>query len=217
MQLKNKSNVHYDLVVCSKSTKKYITYFRYSDCLIIKKPPTIDILKQKNTKENVLAIGGGAVIDTAKIICKHPITAIPTTYSGASVTNHAVYWDKEKKCNTNTPLPKTILKPEWVTALPKHVEYASKIDCLCHIMESLASKKGNEKSRRYSLKALSDIRKDNWLNASIFAGKAINITGTNLIHGLSYYLTGKYKIEHGISLAHILEMSKDYKKIEELL
>ncbi len=208
--------MQYDLVVCSKSTKKFIEKFVYDDCLIVSKSPTKDIIKQKDSKDSVLAIGGGAVIDTAKIICKNSITAIPTTYSGASATNHAVYWDGEKKCNIKTSIPKTILKPDWIH-LPKDIEYASKIDCMCHIVESLVSKNYTDESTDCALKALFEIRDDNWLQASILAGQSINITGTNLIHGLSYYLTGKYKMPHGVALSHIIKMSQDYKKLDDVL
>ena len=42
------------------------------------------------------------------------------------------------------------------------------------------------------------------INAGHIAGKAIEITGTNLLHSLSYPLTGHYGISHGIALGYFL-------------
>ena len=65
------------LLVCSKSTRKFLP--GYDRVRVVTSAPTKDILKEVGTEENVVAIGGGAVIDTAKILAKNPIVSYPTT------------------------------------------------------------------------------------------------------------------------------------------
>ena len=42
------------------------------------------------------------------------------------------------------------------------------------------------------------------IRAGHIAGRAIEITGTNLLHSLSYPLTGNYGISHGTALGYFL-------------
>ena len=44
----------------------------------------------------------------------------------------------------------------------------------------------------------------NLIIAGCQAGKAIEIAGTNLLHSLSYPLTGHYGISHGLALGYFL-------------
>ena len=205
------------LIVVSPATKKYAKEFIYDELHIVEEPPKKYILKLEDLYKDVLAIGGGSVIDTAKILCNGRIVAIPTTYSGASGTSHAVYWDGNEKRNIKCKEPITIVDDKYSKDLPKEVEAASKVDCMCHIIESLLSPKANDESDEQVKKAVEFIRKGDWLSGSIHAGSAIEITGTNLVHGLSYGLTTKYNLPHGVALSHILNLSKKYKKVEELL
>jgi alcohol dehydrogenase class IV len=205
------------LMVVSPSTKKYAKDFNYDEMKIIKHPPTKEILKEEDKYHNVIAIGGGSVLDSAKILSQNSIIAVPTTYSGASGTEHAVYWEKGKKHNRKCKMPITIYKDKYLKKLPKEIEAASKIDCMCHLIESILSPNACDKSDYLVQKSIIFIRNGDWLKGSVYAGNAINITGTNLIHGLSYGITGKYNLPHGIALAEILNLSKRYKKVEELL
>ena len=56
-------------------------------------------------------------------------------------------------------------------------------------------------------------KKDNFdlIKAGHIAGNAIEITGTNLLHSLSYPLTGHYGVSHGMALGYFLpKISKVY-------
>ena len=80
-------------IVCSPSTKKFIESNVGDEYIIVTGPPGEKILDLVDSIENVICIGGGAVIDYAKIISKGPIEiCYPTTASGSSETSHAVYW-----------------------------------------------------------------------------------------------------------------------------
>ena len=129
------------LLVHSKSTTDYVSDWPHSKTLLISHHPTKEMLKRAQSESQVIAIGGGSVIDAAKIISKNPIIAIPTTFAGASRTSHAVYWDENKKCNYIARRPVTILKPEYLETLPKDFYQYSKADCICHAIESLISKR----------------------------------------------------------------------------
>ena len=204
------------LMVVSPSTKKYAKNYDYDEIRIVRNPPTINVLKKIDTYDDCIAIGGGSVIDTAKIICKNEIVAIPTTYAGACSTKHAVYWYNNKKYNVPCKLPTIIIKEEYVN-LPRSVEVASKIDCLAHIIESLVSPNSTQETEELCMEAIYSIRKGDWLYASVLAGACIDKTGTNIIHSMSYPLTGKYKIPHGVALHEIFNLASHYKKMEELL
>lgn len=191
------------LLVHSRSTERYAEDWEYDWKFLVTQPPTEETLELE--KENsIIAIGGGSVIDTAKILSKNPIIAVPTTYSGASRTSHAVYWENGRKLNLNTEKPITIIRSEYLGTLPEEIAQYSQADCICHILESLTSRKSTPASIFYASQALDLIKKGNWIDASLLAGDAIEITGTNIIHALSYALTAIYKIPHAKALAYLL-------------
>ena len=195
-----------DFFVCSKSTKRYIKSENYH---LVTAPPTKDILKKAKKFSNVIAIGGGAVIDTAKILSKTPITCYPTTASGASDTSHSVYWDGSNKKNFNSFLPKQVfLKKEYVDTLPSQLVLETKSDLIAHCLDVIWSKDKSKDSDFFAKKGLDIISKDSsnlaLIKAGRFGGKAIEITPTTILHALSYPLTGVYNISHGLALSFLI-------------
>ena len=65
------------LLVCSNSTKDLLDGFQRKR--IVKSAPDKNILSELSSEKYVVAIGGGAVIDTAKILCRTAIVCYPTT------------------------------------------------------------------------------------------------------------------------------------------
>ena len=195
------------LLVCSKSTRKFLP--GYDRVRIVTSAPTKDILDEVGTEDDVVAIGGGAVIDTAKILSKNPIRCYPTTASGSSSTSWSVYWDGDKKCSLKRMLPKdVILNGLFVEKLPDDVVMSTTCDLVSHCLDSMCSINATEQSIEYCQDALRILRdeKTNFglIKAGDIAGKAIEIAGTNLLHSLSYPLTGEYNISHGIALGYLL-------------
>lgn len=194
------------LLVHSKATEQYANDWSHSHRLLVSNPP-IGYTPRLKRGEDVIAIGGGSVIDTAKMMSTRPIVAIPTTFSGASETSHAVYWHGGRKHSVHTKKPITVMKPEYLEALSKEFAAYSVVDCICHIVESRISKKATSRSQLCTSMALCLLEKRSladWLSASILAGSAIETTGTNIIHALSYPLTARYNVAHSRALAYLL-------------
>ena len=167
-------------------------------------------MDEVGTEESVVAIGGGAVVDTAKILSKNPIDCYPTTAAGSSATSWSVYWDGAKKCSLKRQRPKGVtFQGEFVETLSYDMVIETTYDVVSHCLDSLHSKKATDESKEYCNTALGWLRKyknDNLylVKAGHEAGNAIEIAGTNLLHSLSYPLTGYYGVSHGIALGYFL-------------
>ena len=196
------------LLVCSNSTKDLIDGF--DRVRVVTSAPDIDILGEAGTEESVVAIGGGAVIDTAKILSKNPIDCYPTTAAGSSATSWSVYWNGTEKCSFKAQKPNVVtFNRGFIETLSYDMIIETTYDVVSHCLDSLHSNKATDKSKEYCNTALEWLRKykdDNLylVKAGHEAGNAIEIAGTNLLHSLSYPLTGYYGIPHGVALGYFL-------------
>ncbi len=128
----------------------------------------------------ILAIGGGAVIDYAKIanvVDNRPdlsklilsysypfkekytkLTVIPTTAgSGAEVTSNAVIYVNGIKYSFESELLVPdffFLVPEFLISAPNQIKASAGFDAIAQALESLVSVKSNEKSVEYASKSL---------------------------------------------------------------
>ena len=139
------------------------------------------ILAFRNEKcDLVIAIGGGSVIDFAKltnILASQdgnqidyvqyareiekpgkPLVAIPTTSgSGSEATHFAVVYVKEKKFSVKSSyiLPRySIVDPEFTKSLPPKITAISGIDALCQAIESYWSINSTLLSRSFSKESI---------------------------------------------------------------
>jgi alcohol dehydrogenase class IV len=176
---------------------------------VIPGPPTTEILNLKDTETSVVAIGGGAVIDTAKIISSQPIICYPTTAAGAACTSHSVCWDGNKKKSIKGLMPKEVhVVEEFVKDLPACIKEETTYDALSHCLDSMWSKRKTRLSMMYVEEAL-EILEGSYSNCELveagnIAGKAIEICPTTILHALSYPLTAHYGISHGRALGFLL-------------
>ena len=201
------------LLVCSESTKNFMTGF--DKVRVVKGAPDISILDELGTYEKVTAIGGGAVIDTAKILAKNPIISYPTTAAGSTETSWSVYWDGKKKCSVKRHKPRDVIIDSEFLNIPYIVKAETTFDVVSHCLDSLNSKKATTKSITHCNTALKLLRNGSNGNVDLIragreAGKAIEIAGTNLLHSLSYPLTGYYSISHGLALGYFLPKISDF-------
>ena len=135
----------------------------------------------KNFKPDlILAVGGGAVIDYAKIAnvvdvredladlivnYSYPfkkkytkLTVIPTTAgSGAEVTSNAVIYVDGIKHSFESELlipDNFFLIPEFLISAPNKIKASAGFDAIAQALESLVSKKSNDQSVEYASKSL---------------------------------------------------------------
>lgn len=209
------------LIVYSKHTRNYARLvakkYKAVSFLEVTEPPAEGILKIKSNKDIVMGVGGGSVIDTAKVISRDKrCIAIPTTASGAAMTPYATIWGEKK---ITIPTQKPILKIDYraIGNLCKRVRQSTLFDAFSHAIESFWSKHATSRSKAYSKKAVYLLTKylesgniRTLILAGNLAGEAIAITKTNVIHAISYPITIKYGIDHGTVCGLLLPTLVDY-------
>ena len=194
------------LIVCSPSTKNFME----GEHFIVTSPPKKDILKYAGKYEGVIAIGGGAVIDTAKILSSTPIICYPTTASGASATSHSVYWDGNFKLNFISHKPKHVhFNSEYIKTLPKNALLYTKYDAISHCLDVMWSKDYHKLNPNIVESTLTQLLQPTIKPIDIIrlghdAGTFIEKVPTTILHALSYPLTGIYGVPHGKALGFLI-------------
>jgi alcohol dehydrogenase class IV len=161
------------------------------------------------------------VIDGTASITQNgpPLIAIPTTAGTGSEATHfaVIYLDGKKHSVAHQYiLPNfAIVDPQLTYSLPPKQTAHTGLDAFCQAIESLWSIHSTDVSRTYALRALSLAYKHlptavnapspesrlAMSTASHLAGKAINITKTTAPHALSYIMTSKFGVPHGLAVA----------------
>ena len=178
---------------------------------------------EKKSVQLIIAVGGGSVLDTAKLInfqcLKVPLIAIPTTAgSGAESTHFAVVYKNKTKYSIadETILPNYVfLFPELIYNLPKQTSATAGFDALAQGIESFWSINSNRESERLSEQAIKICF--NYLKPAVcdhsvsamqqmqiganLSGQAINISRTTAPHAISYPMTSYFNIVHGQAVA----------------
>jgi len=176
----------------------------------------------------MVAIGGGSVIDLAKLLLHHMrvrprFVAVPTTAgSGSEATPFAVAYEDGEKISVASPalLPDwALLDPGLLSGQTAFQRAVSGMDALAQAIESIWSLHATEASRALAgeairlllqhLPAFVEGREEAGravLEAAHGAGKAIAMTRTTGPHALSYYLTSRHGIPHGQAVAFFLPL-----------
>ena len=176
---------------------------------------------EKNQIQNIIAIGGGKIIDFSKSLIfnsnkKINFIACPTTTgSGSEATNFFVIYKKNGEklsIKSNKLLPNSVIFDEnFVLKNNLKLMAISSADAICQCFESLWAKNKTNQSEQYAIEGLQTLISNyeeyfnsgssastiNMLLGSNYSGKAINISKTNGPHAFSYYLTFFHSIPHG--------------------
>jgi len=160
-----------------------------------------------------------------------PVVAVPTTAgSGSEVTPFATVWDLEKRHKHSLhsrrvfPLA-AVIDPELTLELPVPTTIAAGLDALCQALESIWNRHANpitlELARRAASLALSAlpeavreprslIHRTRMMEASLLAGLAISHTRTALAHSISYPITARWGVPHGLACGFTLPSLLNY-------
>ncbi len=154
-----------------------------------------------------------------------PLTAVPTTAgTGSEVTPFATLWDGEsgKKYSLTRPdlYPATaLLDAELTLTLPEEITIVTGLDVLSHALESVWNVNAGPVSISCAARAI-DIalntlpvlleeprnleRRAKMLTGSLFGGLCISATRTALAHSMSYPVTARLGVPHGLACSYTL-------------
>ena len=176
----------------------------------------------------IMAIGGGSVLDMAKLIRHYaaelqyfvPLWAIPTTSgTGAEATHFAVVYRNGKKCSVEAEniLPDVVLLYSPFTyGNNAYLTACTGFDALAQAIEAFWNPKATEESDYFALRAIANIYaqlphclknmeapyyRDALMEGAYCAGRAINITKTTAPHAFSYAFTTYCGYPHGHAVA----------------
>ena len=157
-----------------------------------------------------------------------PLVAVPTTNgSGSEATHFAVLYIGSEKSSIahDSLLPDYVyLNPAFLGSLPAYQKAATGLDALSQGIESYWSVHATAASQEFSRKAISNAwtylerhvnapdfeAANGMMLAAYMAGKAINLTKTTICHALSYTLTSRFGVPHGIAVALTLGAALEF-------
>ncbi len=155
------------------------------------------------------------------------LIAVPTTAgTGSEVTPWATIWDRRRNRKHSLHLRQTwpaqaLIDPELMLSLPASVTLQSGLDALSHALESIWNVNANPVSDTFAVAAVAEIQDtlprlmdalgDVGLRARMAlaahkAGMAFSNTKTALAHSISYEMTLRHGVPHGIACSFTLPM-----------
>lgn len=156
-----------------------------------------------------------------------PLIAVPTTAgTGSEVTPWATIWDRAANSKHSLHLPQTwpeaaIVDANLMLTLPASVTLQSGLDALSHALESIWNVNANPISDNFAVAAarevlhtlpelINDLSNANLRErmslAALNAGLAFSNTKTALAHSISYEMTLRFGLPHGIACSFTLPM-----------
>lgn len=200
--------------------------------------------------EVIVALGGGSVIDSAKVFAAArgdfaavdaflkklstadtirplPLIAVPTTAgTGSEVTCWGTVWDTEGGNKFSLAHPGlypelSLVDPALMTGKPKGLTIQTGLDALSHSLENLWNRSANPVSMSHAITAARGILatlpklaedlgnvalRSDMARASTMAGFAFSNTKTAIAHSLSYPITLRHDVPHGIACSFSLPL-----------
>lgn len=163
--------------------------------------------------------------------CKTLIAAPTTAGTGSEVTPWATIWDagaqKKYSLHLDCTWPRAaLIDPELMLTVPAGVTVSTGLDALSHALEAIWNVNANPLSDTFAISAIEDIldclprlRGDlenpdlraRMALAALKAGMAFSNTKTALAHSISYEMTLRHGLPHGIAcsftLPHVLGLA----------
>ncbi|MEO8641939.1 iron-containing alcohol dehydrogenase PsrA [Pseudomonas sp.] len=170
----------------------------------------------------LLATGKPFVPARSKLLIAAPTTA----GTGSEVTPWATIWDsashKKYSLHLECTWPKVaIVDPQLMLTVPASVTVSTGLDALSHALESIWNINANPISDTFAISAIEDIlhclpllRRDlsnkdlrsRMALAALKAGMAFSNTKTALAHSISYEMTLRHGLPHGIACSFTLPL-----------
>ncbi|MGE0613231.1 MAG: iron-containing alcohol dehydrogenase PsrA [Hyphomicrobiales bacterium] len=156
-----------------------------------------------------------------------PIIAVPTTAgTGSEVTSWATVWDagSARKYSLARPglYPEVALvDPALMAGKPRDLTVSTGLDALSHALESLWNVNANPVSAAFAVQAAREVLetlpllardlanielRTRMARASLFAGFAFSNTKTAIAHSISYPITLRHNVPHGIACSFTLPL-----------
>lgn len=153
------------------------------------------------------------------------LIAVPTTAgTGSEVTPWATIWDNKQQKKYSLHLDCTwptaaIIDPDLMLTIPRSITIATGLDALSHALESIWNVNANPISDTFAISAIQEIfdvlpeLSEDLLNADLRsrmalaamkAGLAFSNTKTALAHSISYEMTLRHGLTHGIACSFTL-------------
>ncbi|MCO5069971.1 MAG: phosphonoacetaldehyde reductase [Rhizobiaceae bacterium] len=213
-------------------------------------PQTARFADLDTQPEVIVALGGGSVIDSAKVFAAArgdfaamraylskrtgaetldpwPLIAVPTTAgTGSEVTSWGTVWDSAGGVKFSLAHPRlypefSVVDPDLMIGKPRELTIQTGLDALSHSLESLWNRNANPVSMAHAVTAakgvistLPNLAKDlrngelreRMARAATMAGFAFSNTKTAIAHSLSYPITLRHGVPHGIACSFSLPM-----------
>ena len=206
--------------------------------------------KLERQPDVIVALGGGSVIDSAKVfaaaggdfgkirtflesqkgaelLSATPVIAVPTTAgTGSEVTCWGTVWDEANGKKYSLARPNlypthAVVDPRLMLGKPLLLTVSTGLDALSHSLESLWNVNNNPVSANHAVSAARNILevlpklvkdlgnielRSRMAMAALFAGLAFSNTKTAIAHSLSYPVTLRHGVQHGIACSFSLPM-----------
>lgn len=220
--------------------------------------PDITLLEKQTARfsdvarqaEVIVALGGGSVIDSAKVfaaasgdfkavdaylrkragaetIDPWPLIAVPTTAgTGSEVTCWGTVWDNANGAKYSLAHPGlypqvALVDPDLMIGKSRDLTVQTGLDALSHSLESLWNRNANPVSMANAVAAARGVLstlpalagdlpnpqlRERMARAATLAGFAFSNTKTAIAHSLSYPITLRHGVPHGIACSFSLPM-----------
>lgn len=155
------------------------------------------------------------------------LIAIPTTAgTGSDLTCWATVWDTDADRKHSLELPglfpeRALIDPELMLGMPRGLTVSTGLDALSHALESLWNRNANPVSTNHAVRAARIILdvlpaaaenpgnlglRTRMAEGAMLAGLAFSNTRTALAHSLSYPITLRHGVPHGLACSFSLPL-----------